>query len=101
MQPALEQSPTQAPVVQPAPDSAAAPVPAPAVPLGPDDDQERAAIWPPPPEKLLEFMMGARISIIDEPGGETDDADRQTVLPPGTSAPAPARQAPQQPPVKE
>lgn len=93
-QPAPVQSPAQAPVVQPAPDPAAAPVPAPAVPLGPEDDPERAAIWPPPPEKWLEMMMDARYAIIDEPAEGAKQvpqgADRQ--------APAPAPSTGQTPP---
>lgn len=84
------------------PDPAAA---APAPDAGGDEDSERAKIWPPPPEQLLEFMMGARFSIIEEPGGEAtsiETADPSAAPSPGTTPPAPAQPAPpQQAPVKE
>lgn len=97
-QPAPTQDPAQVPVQAPAPEGASGPAPEDG-----EDDSERAKIWPPPPEKLLEFMMGARFSIIEEPGGEqADNADRQAAPSPGTTPPAPAQPAPpQQAPVKE
>lgn len=91
-QPAPVQSPAQAPVVQPAPDPAAAPVPAPV---------NTGAPWPPDEQTLLQLQMDARFSIIEEPGDETENADRQTEPSPGTTSPAPVQQAPQQLPVKE
>ena len=96
-QPAPTQDPAQAPVVQPvqpAPEGASGPAP--------DEDSDRAAIWPPPPEKWLEFMMDARYAIIEESGDGAADAgaDRQVAPSPGTTPPAPTQQ-PQQPPVKE
>lgn len=88
-QPAPTQDPAQAPVVQPvqpAPEGASGPAP--------DEDSERAQIWPPPPEKWLEMMMDARYAIIDEPAEGAKQvpqgADRQ--------APAPAPSTGQTPP---
>ena len=97
VQPAPEQNPAQVPVQQPVPAPAAAPEPAPED----GEDSERAKIWPPPPEKLLEFMMGARFSIIEESGDEAtpETADRQVAPSPGPTPPAP--QQAQQAPVKE
>lgn len=62
----------------PAPDPAAAPAPA----EGGNDT------WPPDPQTLIQMMMDARFSIIDEPAGDVaQGADRQ--VPPAGATPPP------------
>lgn len=73
-----------APVLAPAP---GAEVPAPDAAVG---DQ----VWPPDPQTMIQMMMDARFSIIDEPAGDVSNpgANRAETAPAGTPPPQPQAQ---------
>lgn len=83
-QPAPVQSPAQAPAQSPVPAPATVPVPAPV------EGNPATAAWPPDDATLMQLMMDARFSIIEEPAGEADSVRAETGAPPaGPQAPAP------------
>jgi hypothetical protein len=75
----------------PAPEQGTLPPPAPEAQQTPSEAVPQGEVpWPPDPQTLIQLMMDARFSIIEESAGEgTQGADRQEPTPAGPPSPQP------------